>query len=1025
MEKACARDVGEETETMSTSLRSLRAFFDSLALRPVGQTDDAQLLGRFLAGRSEAEDNARAADRAFEELVARHGPMVQAVCRRLLDDPADADDAFQATFLVLFRRAGSLRAEGSLGPWLRGVAGRIARRARADRARRKAREGCGESPTGEEPVAGASRAEIRSIVGEEIGRLPGRYRSAVSLCLLEGLTYAEAARRLACPVGTLGVRLARGRELLRGRLVRRGVTSAAAALALAAGSGRAACNGRLVRLAVRGSSVPSQRVAALALKEIGVMSAVRSWMVAAVAVAVVALGGGLAWVAVGRGRPEPEVAATVPAELSVARADAGPPSRAPEGAGERADPGELVRKQEENLEKIQSLKCVIELRVSDDGEKTWKTMCLCNFARKGPVERVHTRYFWSRDRDRIVRYDGLSDALLSPDGIVSMNGYDPDFPPREPLTPADAAAGGRVSATRWPAQPFGPWGYKGGLAADYLLQFLPGPRYPLRELREAPAKTPPAGRRDDNGKTLVDMALQSPDGKVDYVVSLSPAHGYAIAETQVTQKDGARVLKNTDRVVEFQEPAPGIFLAKRVRQTMSWAPALVIETVVRDVAVNGPVDDRDLALRIPEGVSVGDMGRKEWAVWGKGIPTRTYRTAQEYNEWTRLQLELATAPASLPDDATARRYALLAREFAASFRDYSGAYKAAKTEADRQGVTNRLRPDAAAFAARFLELAKQDPTAPTSLHALARAASLGGSAVSEEAVDLLRKNWAARPDVKSAILRVGLSASLSPATEQFLRGVWTANPDKDARAHAAYALASLLYSLSELRNLHDRGPSQAVALERQFGKSRVDWLLSRDAGALLRESEELMARIESEFAGVKLHLDRPKDTQTLGTLARAWLQMEEEPVVGRPAPPIEGKDLNGQPLRLSDYRGKVVVVVFWAGWCRPCMAMLPEEKALVSRFAGKPFALIGVNCDASAAEARKLVAGHGVSWPNLHDGLPTEGKIAEPYRVAGHGIPAVYVIDREGILRHKWVASTGELDKLVDALLAAGGPAGK
>jgi hypothetical protein len=101
--------------------------------------------------------------------------------------------------------------------------------------------------------------------------------------------------------------------------------------------------------------------------------------------------------------------------------------------------------------------------------------------------------------------------------------------------------------------------------------------------------------------------------------------------------------------------------------------------------------------------------------------------------------------------------------------------------------------------------------------------------------------------------------------------------------------------------------------------------------------------------------------------------------------------------------------------------MLPEEKALVRRLADKPFALLGVNCDASAGEARKLAAEKSVYWPNLYDGLPTEGKIAERYQVAGHGIPAIFVIRREGILRHKWIASSGELDRVVDALFAEGG----
>ncbi len=184
-----------------------------------------------------------------------------------------------------------------------------------------------------------------------------------------------------------------------------------------------------------------------------------------------------------------------------------------------------------------------------------------------------------------------------------------------------------------------------------------------------------------------------------------------------------------------------------------------------------------------------------------------------------------------------------------------------------------------------------------------------------------------------------------------------------------------------------------------------------------------MSRVVAEYADVKLHLGRPKETQTLGELARLWLRRGDKPVIGQAAPPIEGTDLNGQTLRLSDYRGKVVVVVFWASWCVPCMKMIAEEKALAQRLADKPFALLGVNGDATIDDARKVVAAQSIPWPNWHDGVPSDGKIAESYRV--RGVPAIFVVDREGVLRHKWVVSSAELDRVVDALLKEGGAARK
>jgi RNA polymerase sigma factor (sigma-70 family) len=186
-----------------------------------GLSDD-ELLERFLGRRDQADRAVSAAEAAFEAIVRRHGPMVLGVCRRYLDDPNDVEDAFQATFVVLFRRAGAIRIGESLAPWLHGVSRRIAARARAVAVRRKGRESGYRVEPATDPAAEDRRRETREALDEELDRLPTRYRIPIILCHLEGLTYQEAASRLDCPVGTIGTRLARGRELLKTRLNRRG-----------------------------------------------------------------------------------------------------------------------------------------------------------------------------------------------------------------------------------------------------------------------------------------------------------------------------------------------------------------------------------------------------------------------------------------------------------------------------------------------------------------------------------------------------------------------------------------------------------------------------------------------------------------------------------------------------------------------------------------------------------------------------------------------------------------------------------
>ena len=183
----------------------------------VGGLSEWQLLDRYVTRRDES---------AFEALVARHGPMVLGVCRRVLDDPHAVEDAFQATFLVLVRKARSLGEHDAIGHWLYGVACRVALRARSEAARRRVLEKQVVTAEGVSLGDEPGRSEIAALLDDELSRLPAKYRAPVVLCYLEGLTHDEAARQLCWPVGTVKGRLARARELLRTRLARRGLLPA-------------------------------------------------------------------------------------------------------------------------------------------------------------------------------------------------------------------------------------------------------------------------------------------------------------------------------------------------------------------------------------------------------------------------------------------------------------------------------------------------------------------------------------------------------------------------------------------------------------------------------------------------------------------------------------------------------------------------------------------------------------------------------------------------------------------------------
>jgi RNA polymerase sigma factor (sigma-70 family) len=175
---------------------------------------DRELLGRFTATRDEE---------AFASLVHRHGPMVLGVCRRVLRDREDAQDAFQVTFLVLARKAGSLVRAELLANWLYGVAYRTAAHMRSRSARRPDRERqVADMPA--PPVDDEEeKREVLAVLDEELSYLPEMYRTLVILCYLEGKTHEEAARQAACPAGSVSWRLARAREMLHQRLRRRGL----------------------------------------------------------------------------------------------------------------------------------------------------------------------------------------------------------------------------------------------------------------------------------------------------------------------------------------------------------------------------------------------------------------------------------------------------------------------------------------------------------------------------------------------------------------------------------------------------------------------------------------------------------------------------------------------------------------------------------------------------------------------------------------------------------------------------------
>ncbi len=313
---------------MGGSLRHLRDLFHDGTAVGLG---DGQLLVRYVASRDEA---------AFAALVARHGPMVIATCRAVLDHEQDVEDAFQATFLVLARKARSVRAGDALGGWLHRVAYRAAVQAGAE-SRRRRREVEAAAMAALRRARTGPDIEVASIIHEEVNRLPDHQRLAVVLCDLEGLTYEQAADRLHWTEPTLRHRLVKARRRLRERLTRRGVTagSLGAVLAASAAGARAAVPAALARSAVAAATggAASISAAALSTQVIRGLLVSRLKIAAAASLTLVSLG----VIAAGSWRSDPPSPAPVSAPAPLAQA--GAEMKRPPAAGDAAAPASAAR----------------------------------------------------------------------------------------------------------------------------------------------------------------------------------------------------------------------------------------------------------------------------------------------------------------------------------------------------------------------------------------------------------------------------------------------------------------------------------------------------------------------------------------------------------------------------------------------------------------------------------------------------------------------------------------------------------
>jgi peroxiredoxin len=301
-------------------------------------------------------------------------------------------------------------------------------------------------------------------------------------------------------------------------------------------------------------------------------------------------------------------------------------------------------------------------------------------------------------------------------------------------------------------------------------------------------------------------------------------------------------------------------------------------------------------------------------------------------------------------------------------------------------------------------------------------------------------------DPQLPLLCLHASIYLSPSRERFLREIATrADLPDTTRAVAQLALAEFLtkrYELAEGRRLEP--PTEPTdEVDRQFrARLAPEWLAyaaASNAAALRVEAIGMYRGVLAQYANVPFTLTAPgfRDLATIGQKARKSLYALEHLVVGALAPEFDAVDLEGNPVRLADYRGQVVLLSFWFTGCGPCVALVPEEQKLVEQLADQPFALIGVTKDADLEMAKKTVADLGMTWPSIDDGKslgeragerlgelvdaavgnrPDERptSVTELYNVLSW--PTLYLIDAEGRIVSKDVPRDGIAEAIEAAL---------
>ncbi len=843
---------------------------------------DGQLLERFIARHDEG---------AFEALVLRHGPMVWGVCRRALPGHHDAEDAFQATFLVLSRKAASVLPREMLANWLYGVANRTALKAKVTVARRRLRERqVAEMP---EPKTGpqAPWDDLGYLLDRELIALPVKYRIPIVLCDLEGKSHKEAAEHLGWPIGTLSGRLSRARAMLAKRLTRRGLEPSAGLFALMRRQGvkpsgvptplvtstvKAAIPFAMGRVATSG--MISTEVAALSNGVLGdlLMTKLKAAIGVYLTIGILAYGGVLGYRNL--------------------------PAQAARGIGDN----------------VVGLVARAEVPAPDDAkllEGEW----------------------------RVVEIEVNGKRVVN-DKVIDL---------RMAFKGADMTIGGA--------------GDGGGIRK--------------KKFKRDPGKSPEAidiTSLDGQEKGQTAACIYSlEDGRLRLCMPYGPTKDPSVRPTEFKTKSGDGLM---------------IFFLERVDTK---APAVPIPQGGVKSEFEGIRRDWDRGLEAfweaYSKATTTDERRKanEKLPKPEAFAARFLKLAEEWPDTLEGLSSLCWAVGNAPSTEPGKKALAILEGGRLARADLDGLMQAL----DESFTSQEVKPSPLAPLA--LDLIEQELDHPQAARLLTWVCAnyYGDKSPEEprvfaEAADILVDRFATSPGIQNFCESLGSGSGSPPWAgkyEKHLRTIVDQNQDRFVRCTALFALASVI---------------QAA------GEARQD------------EAEGLYQRLVKEVEG---H-DDPSTRNVVGTfVGRAKAEAAEIRArgLGKSAPKIEGEDLDGRPMKLSDFRGNVVLVSFWATWCGPCMKLIPHERALVARLKDKPFAIVGVNGDVEPEALSKALKETVIPWRSFQDKRLDKKAISVEWRVFGW--PTLYLIDHRGVIRKRWIGAppAGVLDQETDQLVEA------